>query len=135
MATEGKSTALKLDEASASLTDISAKLTSVDFPEAIAALKTTTFGENSETYILGLKNATFSISGIWDATIELHLRGIYGHATSKTFEYGPAGSTAGLTKLTGECWLTSYRRSNPVDGVVTFTADFQCTDDVTASTF
>ncbi len=135
MATSGKSTVFKLDNSAGALTDISAELENVDFPETIDTLPAHTFGDSSKEYILGLKGASLSLSGPWSTTIEAHLRGIYGASTSKTFEYGPAGSTAGLPKLTGECHLTSFRRTDAVEGRVGFAAELIVTGDVTATSF
>ena len=54
---------------------------------------------------------------------------------SLTFIYGPEGSTGGDIKYTGECYMTSFSQSAPVDGRVSFSATFQRTGDLTRITF
>jgi len=129
----GKSTHFTIDDTAGSPQDISDTLTSVDFPETIETAETTAFGATSKSYIVGLRDASLSISGIWDATVDSYFIGT--EPASRTFIYGPAGDTASNVKYTGECILTSYSLSNPVGDVVTFSADFQCTGGVTRTTF
>jgi hypothetical protein len=90
----GKSTSFKVDNSGGSLTDISDTLTDVSFPETIETAETTSFGSNAKTYIVGLKDATISVSGNFDATVDAHLAGIAGQAATVSFEYGPEGSTS-----------------------------------------
>ena len=129
----GKSTHFEIDDTGGTSRDISNTLTSVDFPESIDTAETTAFGATSKSYIVGLRDATLSISGIWDATVDGYFIGT--EPASRTFIYGPAGNTAGNVKYTGEAILTSFSVSNPVGDVVTYSADFQCTGDITRTTF
>lgn len=129
----GKSTHFEIDDTGGTSRDISDTLTSVDFPETIDTAETTAFGSTSKSYIVGLRDATVSVSGIWDATVDGYFIGT--EPASRTFIYGPAGDTASNVKYTGECILTSFSISNPVGDVVTYSADFQVTGDVTRTTF
>lgn len=129
----GKSTDFQIDDTGGTIRDISNTLTSVDFPETIDTAETTAFGSTSKSYIVGLRDATISVSGIWDATVDSYFIGT--EPASRSFVYGPAGSTSGNVKYSGECILTSFSISNPVGDVVTFSADFQVTGDVTRGTY
>ena len=95
----GKSTIFKIDNSGGSLTDISAYLDNVDFPLSSDTAEVTTFGSSSKSYVAGLKDATISIGGSWDATADGVLAPIVGQAATVSFEYGPAGSTAGNIKF------------------------------------
>ena len=130
----GKSTNFTLDDTSGSVRDISNTLTSVDFPSNIDVAETTAFGATAKSYIVGLEDATISCSGIWDSTVDGYLTGGTEPA-SRSFVYGPAGSTVGNVKYTGECILTSYSISNPVGDVVTYSLDLQVTGAVTRTTY
>ena len=66
----GKSSVFKLDNASGSLTDISSFVNNVDFPETADVAETSVLGASNKTYIVGLKDATISLSGLFDATVE-----------------------------------------------------------------
>lgn len=138
----GKNTYFQLDSSAGSLVNLSTYLTDVGFPKSIETAETTTFGVSgsSKTYIVGLNDTTVSLSGNWDSVLDAHFAGVIsaqaaGTQATGTFEYGPAGSTAGLVKYTGECIVTSYEVSNPVGDVVTFSAELQVTGAVTRTTF
>lgn len=131
----GKSTVFKVDNAAGTLTDISNTLTDVSFPQSIDTAETSAFGSSAKSYVIGLTDATLSVSGQFDATVDAHLAGILAHADTKSFEYGPEGSTVGMVKYTGECWMTSYEKSGAVGDVVSFSAEFQVTGAVTRATY
>jgi hypothetical protein len=80
----GKTAVFKIDNSGGSLQDISAYCDNVDFPLTSDTAEVTTFGDASKEYIAGLKDATVSISGSWDATADAILAGIVGVAG--TFE-------------------------------------------------
>ena len=133
--THGKATVFKVDNSGGSLTDISNVLTDVSFPQTIETAETTSFGSNAKTYVVGLSDATISISGNFDTTVDAHLSGVLGQAATLSFEYGPEGSVALDAKYTGECIMTSYEKSGAVGDVVTFSAEFQVTGTVTRGAY
>ena len=129
----GKSTDFELDDTSGTSRSLANTLTSVDFPETIDTAETTAFGATSRSYIVGLRSATISVSGLWDATIDGYIIGT--EPASRSFIFGPAGSTGGNVKYTGEAILTNYSISNPVGDVVTYSIDLQVTGNVTRGTY
>jgi hypothetical protein len=135
----GKGAVFLIDDATLALKDISAYINSADFNRDVDTPESTTFGNNDRTYIPGLAGATLSISGFWDSTATTGpddvLQQNVGKATTSTFNYGPQGSVTGDIVYTGECILTSYVVSAPVDGIVSFTADFQVTGAVSRDTW
>lgn len=135
----GKDAAFKIDNASATLTDLTAYVDSVDFSQSVDTAESTTMGKEAKTYLVGLSDATMSISGKYDSTAstgpDVTLSGLVGYDTPVDFEYGPEGSANGATKYSGTCILTGYAISAPVGDVVTFTADFQVTGAITKGTF
>jgi hypothetical protein len=131
----GKSTVFKVDNSGGSLTDISNTLTDVSFPRSVDTAETSAFGDSAKTYIVGLSDATVSVSGNYDATVDAHLAGVLGQAATLSFEYGPEGSTSTFVKYTGECILTSYEKSGAIGDVVTYSAEFQVTGAVTRDVY
>mgnify|MGYP003113663961 FL=1 len=130
----GKDSTFKLDNASGSLTDISAFVNSVDFPQTVDLAETTTLGDDNKEYIVGLKDATISIAGAWDSTADDILGAVVGQASSLSYEYSPEGTASGKVKYTGEAFITSYSTSSPVGDVVGFSADLQVSGAVTRGT-
>jgi hypothetical protein len=133
--THGKATVFKVDNSGGTLTDISNVLTDVSFPQTVETAETTSFGSNAKTYIVGLSDATISVSGNFDVTVDAHLIAVLGQAATLSFEYGPEGAATSDAKYTGECILTSYEKSGAVGDVVTFSAEFQVTGAVTRGTY
>jgi hypothetical protein len=133
----GKSAVFKLDNSSGTLVDYSSYLNDLSLSRDIETAETTTFGVagSAKTYIVGLSDATFSISGLFDATADGTLAGVLGFATPLEFEYGPAGSSGGLIKYSGNCIMTSYEISAAVGDAVQASADFQVTGAITRGTW
>lgn len=133
----GKSGFFSLDDSSGTVRDLSSYLNDISMPRDIETAETTTFGVSgsAKTYIVGLTDATISISGLFDATADGYLAGVVGQAASLTFVYGPAGDTAGFVKYTGECLLTSYEVSTAVGDAVQASASLQVTGAITRTTF
>lgn len=136
----GKDAAFKLDNAAGSLTDISNTLNEVTLPRSIETAETTAFGNDDKTYIVGLGDATISVSGMFDATVNTHLNAAVaalkaGTLATASFEYGPAGSASSAPKLSGEALITSYEIGSPVGDVVTYSLELQVTGAITAGTF
>ena len=129
----GKSTDFALDDTGGSSRNLSNTLTDVSFPQTIDTAETTAFGSSNKSYIVGLKDTTISVSGIWDATVDGYISGT--EPASRSFIYGPAGSTGGNVKYTGEAIMTNYAVNNPVGDVVTFSMDLQVTGAVTRGTY
>ena len=135
MAVHGKDLNFTLDNSGGTPVDLSAYVmgSGVSLGRDIEALLTTTAGDNSNTYIPGLKDATFSVEFDYNDTLVDHLDGVYGTA-SLSFVYGPSGATTGYNKYTGECMLTSVPISSPI-GLNTVSAEFQVTGDVAAGVY
>tara|TARA_Y100000052_G_C2920093_1_gene67708 strand:+ start:340 stop:750 length:411 start_codon:yes stop_codon:yes gene_type:complete len=132
--THGKDSVFKLDNASGSLTDISSFVNNVDFPETADVSETTTLGADNKTYIAGLKDATISIAGLWDATADAIFGAVVGQSATLSYEYSPEGTASGKIKYTGEAILTSYAISSPVGEAVGYSADLQVSGAVTRGT-
>ena len=128
----GKAAFFSIDDTGGSVRDISHVLNSIDFPETTDTAEVTAFGASSRSYIVSLEDATISISGMYDSTVDGYLKGGT-EPTSRSFVYKP-GVSSGDAIYAGECILTSYSLSSPVGDVNTFSADFQVTGTVTRTT-
>ena len=130
--THGKNAAFKIDDSGGTLRDISDVLTDVAVSRTADVAEVSAFSNSSKAYVAGLKDATITISGSFDATVDGYLSGIIGSEGS--FEFYPIGTTGGNPKSSGECICTSYDRTPDVGGAVSFTASFQVSGDVTEGT-
>jgi predicted secreted protein len=132
--THGKDSVFKLDNSGGTLTDISTYVNNVDFPETADVSETTTLGADNKTYIAGLKDATISLSGLWDSTADAIFGAVVGQSATLSFEYSPEGTTGGNVKYEGEAILTSYAISSPVGDAVGYSADLQVSGAITRGT-
>ena len=130
--THGKNAAFKIDDSGGTLRDISDVLTDVSISRTADVAEVSAFTNSSKAYVAGLKDATMTISGSFDATVDGYLSGILGSEGS--FEFYPIGTTGGNPKASGEAIMTSYDRTPDIGGAVTFTAAFQVSGDVTEGT-
>lgn len=132
--THGKDSVFKIDNTSAVLTDVSAYVDNVEgLPGEQEFDDVTAYGDEGHKQIPGLENPSISVSGSWDATLDA-IMGPRRTATA-SFEFGPAGSTTGLVKYSGECWVTNYTVSAPVANKVSWSADLKVDGTVTRGTF
>ena len=130
--THGKDAAFKIDDSGGTLRDISDVLTDVAISRTADVAEVSAFSNSSKAYVAGLKDATITVSGSFDATVDGYLSGILG--VEGSFEFYPIGTTGGNPKSSGECIMTSYDRTPDVGGAVSFTASFQVSGDVTEGT-
>ena len=130
----GKSSVFKLDNASASLTDISSYVNNVDFPETADVAETSVLGASAKSYIVGLKDSSISLSGLFDATFDAIAGAVIGQSATLSFEYSPEGTASGKVKYTGEAIMTNYSLSSPVGDVVAWSSDLQVSGAVTRAT-
>lgn len=130
--THGKNAAFKIDDSGGTLRDISNVLTDVAVSRTADVAEVSAFSNSSKAYVAGLKDATITISGSFDATVDGYLSGILG--VEGSFEFYPIGTTGGNPKASGEAICTSYDRTPDVGGAVSFSAAFQVSGDVTEGT-
>lgn len=121
--------------------NLSAFLDKVDgLPGAGLVNETTTFGVagQAKTYIRGLNDAPFTISGFYDPTAttgpDVVLSGLRTATTASAFAWSPLGTATGAIKYTGSAFVTDYKVSSPVNNVVSFTVSLQCTGPLTRGT-
>lgn len=133
--THGKNTVVWLDNGAGSLTEITAFLNSASLEQLAEVAETTVFGDSNKTFIPGLKDATISMEGRFDPTVDLILFDDLGASATKSLEYGPEGGTTGKIKYSAEAIVTSYSIENPLDDVAGFSAELQLTGVVTRGTF
>lgn len=134
MAISGIGTSFKLDNASAVLTEIATYLDSVQGSSDTDEQDGTTFQPGVavpiKTIVPGMSSKGFSLSGKWSAAAETFFSGIEGKS-GLNYNYGPDGTTAGKTKVSGLATCLSYSGpQSSVDGITTFAAEIRVTSRV-----
>lgn len=128
----GKGASVRLDDSvGGSLTDYSQYFNDASVSRSIETAETTTFGDDDKEYIVGLRDATVSLSGMFDETMDGVLEGLLG-AGLFTWEVGPMGQgTTGDIIYSGEGIVTSYDVSPAVGDVVPMSVEIQCSGAIT----
>src|SRR5688572_28413514 len=124
----GKNSVIKISDAAGALYDLSPITDSASNPRSLGNGETTHFGSAEKEYIVGLSESSISIQGKFDAAIDLKINAaidalVAGTNAFMTYEYFPAGTTAGQPKFSGNWIPTGYDVSSPVAGVVTIKLD------------
>lgn len=129
----------RLDNAAGTLTDISSYIDNVSNTQSSETLDVSALGTAFKSYIVGVHDGSFNVSGPYDATVWTHMTALRAAFTAGTvsasFQWGPGGSVAGQAKMTGECILTDLTHSGAVGGRAEWSATLQITGAVTNSTF
>lgn len=117
--------------------DLSSQMDSISFNHGSDVHDTSTFGKSYRTKAGGLKQASFSIGGLYDSTavtgVETIIPPLVG--TTVVFDYGPEGNAAGKVKYSGSVVVESYDQSAPVADMIRWTASLQTTDTVTKGVY
>ena len=123
----GRHAVLWLDDQAGTCRNLSADLSQITFNRSKNLAETTTFGDNStQREVDGLRDATLDVTGVWNtdggptAIVGL-LDEMYSGSLVSRIQYLPAGSFTGCPIYTASMRLTSYNKSEPVDGVTTLT--------------
>ena len=99
----------------------------------------TALGDGGAKFIAGLEDATVALSGIFDDTAgsgpDAVLGPLRAHGSAVGFEYGPAGSAAGVVKYHGTCWVVSYDLRSRVGDRVEWACTLQVDGVVRRGTF
>ena len=131
----GKEGYIAVDDSGGTARDISAYVTSVEgFPGDTASHDVTTLGKDTVHRSAGLDDLKVTIQGIYDDTVDGYLAGAKGLVGTVT--YGPKGSTGGYQKYEAEMLLVSYKLSQPVGGMITWSASYEiASGDLSDTTF
>ncbi len=115
--------------------DISTSVNSVKFPREVDEQESTTFqGGGAKAFQAGLIGATISVEGNYSTAIDAQFAALLG-VDAVAYEYGPEGSTTGMSKNNGSCILTKYEPPAQVGQLLKFTAEFRITGANTRTTY
>jgi hypothetical protein len=119
----GKNTGVFVDAA-----DLTSFFNEVSASQDVETAETTVFGQSAKTYIVGLKDGTMSVSGLFDGTadaVDDQLASSLGSETAGLVTVAPEGRTAGKLAYSCQARKTSYEVSSPVGDVVSTSLSVQ----------
>lgn len=114
------------DSVATTLRNIGVHCDSITLDRDIDMGETTTIGAESKTWLPGLDGAEISLGGKWDSLAvtgpDVVLAPNFATKVRVGFEYGPEGNAAAAVKYSGECYVSKYQISTPLEGIVKFSA-------------
>lgn len=108
--------------------DLTSYLNDVSVSQDVETAETTAFGASAKSYIVGLRDATASASGMFDgsaAAVDATLSTTLGSDTLAPLIMAPSGATGGERAYILKAKTTSYEVSSPVGDVVSVSFDVQ----------
>mgnify|MGYP003116133297 FL=1 len=121
----GKNTAVYIDEF-----DLTSYFSEVSFTQENDVAETTAFGDTNKSYLLGLRNGSLSMSGMWSADTDgsdEELQALLGNATTPILTVREGSAAIGSGAVIAQANETNYAISSPVADVHTVSAEFECT--------
>lgn len=119
------------DSAATTLRNVGQYCDAIDLDRDVDMADATTIGSESKVWLPGLDGAEISLGGKWDSAATTGpdpvLAGDLAAKVQVGFEYGPEGNAAGAVKYSGECWVSKYKVSTPLEGIVKFSATCKVT--------
>jgi hypothetical protein len=119
----GKNTGVLVDSS-----NLSAFFNEASASQDVETAETTTFGSSAKTYIVGLKDGTMSISGMFDGdagSIDEKIESALGVDAPGFTTIAPEGLSIGGTSYSCQSRKTSYEVSSPVGDVVSTSLSIQ----------
>jgi len=116
--------------------NLSTFFNNADTTQSVDTAETTSFTASSKSYIVGLKDQTVSLSGLYSQDAggsDVVLSSILGTATTPIVTISLTGSGIGNRAVLGRAHETNYSISSPVADVTSVTADFTASTDAVAN--
>ncbi len=125
--TTGKSLVFTLDnQGGAGDVDISAWVKGVDgLPGDIELADVTTGGATGYKHYPALQKVEFTLDCVFDdaaSSAWTIMKNFMADTVTRGFVFGPAGSTSGYVKMTGECWIKNLSLPVKTTELMTFKA-------------
>lgn len=108
--------------------DLSTFLNELSLSHSIETGETTTFNSDSKTYVVGLRDGTAALSGLFDGGadgVDEALRAAVDADTTDPATLSPAKEAIGAVAYLVEAHTGNYEVSSPVSDVVSVSADIQ----------
>jgi predicted secreted protein len=121
----GKDAVTTLTSATGGTINFSSGMDDSELARSVETAEVTTYSNDDKTYLPGLKDKTFSLSGHMSSTHAEKLDAMWGHSTGTTVNYSPMSTSTGNRLYTGKAIMTDYTIGSPVGDKVSVSLDFQ----------
>lgn len=132
-ATHGKAAEIWVSDSGDTSRNLTSYMNKTTLPRSVDTAEASTFGDDDKVYVAGLRDATLSMEGIHDITVDGYLTGLLG-GTPRQWKFFPEGSATGNVYFIGSAILTSYEPNADLGDVVGISAEFQVSGAITRGT-
>ena len=110
---DGRGSRFRIADTDGVMRDLSAYITEVrGLPGERTLNDVTALGDTGARFKPGAESASFTLRGLFEDTADTGADAVLGalryHDAPTTFEYAPAGLSAGKARYAGDCWVKSY---------------------------
>lgn len=126
----GKDAQLWITDSGGTERELTSYLKNATLPRSVDTAEASTFADDDKVYVVGLRDATMSMEGNSDPTVDGYLTGLLG-GTPRAWAFCPRGSASTFVKYSGSAILTSYEPDADLGDVVGFSAEFQVSGPIT----
>ena len=113
---------IAVDDSTGTAKDISDNVVSLEFGNTQNLLDSTTISKSAMERLIGLGDASFSLSGAFDAASNKSHDVFKTKSGTRTVTYCIGGNTSGNPKIECECLVAEYNLSRGTDGGLTWSA-------------
>ena len=113
---------IAVDDSGGTARDISDNVTSVEFGNTQNLLDSTTISKSAMERLIGLGDASFALSGVFDAASNKSHDVFKTKSGTRTVTYSIGGNSSGNPKIECECLVADYNLSRGTDGALTWAA-------------
>ena len=126
----GRASRFRIADAGGVMRDLSAHITEVSgLPGERALNEVTALGDSGARFIPAADSVAFTLRGLFDDAAQGGPDAVLGalryHGAPTSFEYAPAGISAGKARYSGSCWVAAYRLSSHAGEPVSWEATLQ----------
>ena len=131
----GKDAFFSITSATGGTVTCSSGLDDSSLKRTVDTAEVTTYVDDDKVYLAGHRDATISVSGVFNSTHEAKFTSLLGHSTRPTWIYGPHGNTTGYRKYSAKCIVTGLDISSPSKDAVKIAMTLQGSGAITSTVF
>ena len=126
---------LSVTSATGGTVNLSSGIAEASLERTVGELDVTTFGDNDEVVIAGLRGGVLNFSGHFASTYAEKLSALLGHSTTTSWIFGPESTSNTRRKLSGSGILRSFSIGGSVSGKVDMSGSIRVSGSITSTTF
>ena len=130
----GRTAVFTMTSATGGVIYFSSGMDDSELSRTVEMANVTTYGDTDVTYLPGLKDKTFTVSGHLSSTHANKLWSMLGHSTGTTIHYHPLTTASGTPDISGKAFVNDQTIGSPVGDKVSVSLTMQGSGTWTSTT-